>query len=178
EFRNGSDASGTGVFEITGSSVSITLGNDPQTHTNYRGQYKQNSLSTLKYAMDASGVSSIDLLLNTSGTADPTVNLGGTLDFDFSALSDTIGDIVLIDQAGVNAITGTFSSFAEGDTVHTFGSGNSYQLTYLYDAGADAQTNDLALLEQVTQVIPEPSAFAIWALGLLGLAWYGRRKRK
>jgi len=25
--------------------------------------------------------------------------------------------------------------------------------------------------------IPEPSTFAIWALGLLGLAWYGRRRK-
>jgi uncharacterized protein (TIGR03382 family) len=28
-----------------------------------------------------------------------------------------------------------------------------------------------------TTVIPEPSAAAIWALGLLALAWYGRRRR-
>ena len=27
-------------------------------------------------------------------------------------------------------------------------------------------------------VIPEPSTFLIWALGLLGLAWYARRRRK
>jgi len=27
------------------------------------------------------------------------------------------------------------------------------------------------------QIIPEPSAFLIWSLGLLGLAWYARRRR-
>jgi len=27
-------------------------------------------------------------------------------------------------------------------------------------------------------IIPEPSSLAIWALGLLGLAWYGRRRRR
>lgn len=28
-----------------------------------------------------------------------------------------------------------------------------------------------------TALIPEPSTLMIWALGLLGLAWYGRRRK-
>jgi MYXO-CTERM domain-containing protein len=28
------------------------------------------------------------------------------------------------------------------------------------------------------EIIPEPSTLAIWSLGLLGLAWYGRRRRR
>ena len=29
----------------------------------------------------------------------------------------------------------------------------------------------------ITQAVPEPSTFLIWSLGLLGLAWYARRRR-
>ena len=29
-----------------------------------------------------------------------------------------------------------------------------------------------------SDVIPEPASIAIWLLGLLGLAWYGRRRRR
>jgi MYXO-CTERM domain-containing protein len=38
--------------------------------------------------------------------------------------------------------------------------------------------NFSATLVGVTGVIPEPSTFIIWSLGLLGLAWYGRRRRR
>jgi hypothetical protein len=40
-------------------------------------------------------------------------------------------------------------------------------------------TTDLSdFLAASTTVIPEPSTFLIWSLGLIGLAWFGRRRRK
>jgi len=38
--------------------------------------------------------------------------------------------------------------------------------------------NFSATLVGVTGIIPEPSTFIIWTLGLLGLAWHGRRRRR
>jgi MYXO-CTERM domain-containing protein len=37
--------------------------------------------------------------------------------------------------------------------------------------------NGFELSQAAPEIIPEPSTFLIWALGLLGLAWCGRRRR-
>jgi hypothetical protein len=31
--------------------------------------------------------------------------------------------------------------------------------------------------QRLSAVVPEPSTFLIWSLGLIGLAWYARRRR-
>ncbi|NQT39038.1 MAG: hypothetical protein HQ581_16185 [Planctomycetes bacterium] len=44
---------------------------------------------------------------------------------------------------------------------------------------ATRQDRQIAIDEfEIYQAVPEPSAFAIWAIALAGLAWYGRRRRK
>ena len=43
--------------------------------------------------------------------------------------------------------------------------------------GGTIESASLTIGYAAAEVIPEPSTFLIWSLGLLGLAWYGRRRR-
>ena len=107
---------------------------------------------TLKYTMDASGVTEVDI--------NGTVNLTNLPDLvlDMSLLGPGVGDITLINNDGVDAIVGTFNvtGLAPGWTV-------SY-------TGSDGLGNDLVL---VAPVIPEPAG-----LGLVGLALLAVRRKR
>jgi len=57
--------------------------------------------------------------------------------------------------------------------------GNARQVIFSDDAGlANGTCTPLTVPEPSALVIPEPSTFTIWALGVLGLGWYAWRKRK
>jgi hypothetical protein len=43
--------------------------------------------------------------------------------------------------------------------------------------GSTDRTRYIGLAYELVRVIPEPSTFLIWSLGLLGLAWCARRRR-
>lgn len=151
---------GTGTFEVVGTGGSVSVGRD----------YTQTAAQTLRFTMDAAGVSSIDVV--------GAVTLAGVLDtnFNFAAAGITnafqLGDIVLIDNAGSDAIVGAFDGLTELIQVYDFGDGSGYWLTYQYDAGGGF-FNDLALV-----TVPEPSALVLLLLGGgIGLGVFGRRRR-
>jgi hypothetical protein len=155
------DRSGDGKFELQGSLASVEW----KTNATFGGK------STLSFVADAAGVSSI---LMSSNTATLSIGSGALLSLNLAALKTAAKDLVLINNCGVNPISGTFTNFAEG-AKFDFTDGSYYTLTYVYDFGGDGAKNDLAL---VAHPIPEPSALALLAGGLVGLLAYAWRKRK
>ncbi len=154
-------STGTGKFEIEDITAIITCSGDATIGAN----------GTLSYVASADGVGVI-VLDDAAGTL--TINAAAELAFDLSAMNTAASDILLVDNYGTDAISGEFASYGEGDTVHTFGDGSYYTLTYVYDAGNDvAANNDMALV-----AVPEPAALALLATGLLGLLAYAWRKWK
>ena len=81
-------------------------------------------------------------------------------------------DLISILDAGVYDLTGTTATHLG--------------LFDLQNGGIDGWTGRHTGIAEIEvfgapagdDVIPEPSTLAIWALGLLGLGWYGRRRRK
>ncbi|MFT5127556.1 MAG: T5SS/PEP-CTERM-associated repeat protein [Rhodothermales bacterium] len=129
---------GAGTFKLTGSDATVTVS---------PAGYAQNGTSALRFVVGASGVSPIDVT--------GPVDVDGILGLDFAALDQVVGDIVLINNDGSDAITGVFNNAnrAEGDTVVTFTNGDTYSLTYQYEAGGDGEANDIALLAPRRTVI-------------------------
>jgi len=87
----------------------------------------------------------------------------------------------VLDDAGVAMADGVISNYTTLD----LGGVTATHLA-LFDMrsnGTDGWTgrhiilSEIEVFETATTIIPEPSTFAIWSLGLLGLAWFGRRKR-
>jgi hypothetical protein len=148
---------GTALFHIDGSGAS-SVSTNASTVEVFDG-------GTMQFTMDGSGVTPFTA---SGATVDVSA---GSLAFDFSALSGTIGDIPLIDKTSGGAITGPFSNAADG-TLYPVGSG-SYLLSYSAGDG-----NDLWLLEQAAATVPEPSTFALAALGMLALGLAGWRPRR
>jgi hypothetical protein len=118
--------SGTALFEVIGTGPSVTfncnvglvvVGTGPED-------------ATLKYTMDAGGVSPIEVNGSVTLTDSPHLVL------DFSTVP-AVGDITLIDNDGSDLISGTFDSAPEGTT---YGPGDAWTLTYV---GGDG--NDLVL---------------------------------
>jgi len=91
-----------------------------------------------------------------------------TLDFD---------DFTFNPVAGFGA--GTYTLFDTGSLLGSIGTATG--TIGAYNGTLSLSGGDVLL--SVTGagppgVIPEPSTFTIWSLGLLGLAWYGRRRRR
>jgi len=95
---------------------------------------------------------------------------GGSADFStiFGDGGDGGGGVVilryLLDESFDQAVGGSEFTFNDGL--------NDYRV-HVFNAGGDFVVNAAP-----STVIPEPSTLAIWALGLLGLGWYGHRRRK
>jgi len=96
-------------------------------------------------------------------------DLPGLLDF---LNADTDGVVTLLLESDQDAGDGNaFKTFATKETTALDGGSPSGP------AGTWAPYLELAYVRAHPDVIPEPSSLLIWALGLLGLGWYGWRKR-
>jgi len=120
-----------------------------------------------------------------TGTLDVSAIAGtGGLKFDLDTIADS--DKVVVGSS-LNIGTLDFSDF-------TFtGLGGFWQGEYLLfqassiignigSAAGEVGTFDATLIQQgndilLQVIVPEPSTFLIWALGLIGLAWCARRRR-
>ncbi len=140
---SGDVAAGTGTYNISGGILgtlgTLSLGQGVSGTLNVIGSvatigvsgYAQDANGSLNFTADANGVTTIQV--------DGDVALGGQLSVDLGALTAKPYAIKLIDNMGVNAVSGVFANATEGDN---FG---VYELTYLYDSG-DSYANDVALV--------------------------------
>ena len=116
--------------------------------------------STAVLAVDVGTASSFDVIKVTG-----TVNLGGaTLALNIASGLTFTGPIILIDNDGTDAFTGTFANVAQGSIVNS--GGYSFVASYV---GGDG--NDFTLT-----AVPEPSTYVGGGF-LLGLFAWSQRKR-
>jgi hypothetical protein len=97
---------------------------------------------------------------------------GGSLVALFSSGSYALGDkLFILLNDGFDAITGTYSGFAQGATVATYG-GFDWAISYLADSAGNTFIggNDIALM-----AVPEPNAAAL--IGGFGVLALLRRRR-
>ncbi len=108
--------------------------------------------------------------INVTGSVDIT---GGSLSALFTAGTYAANDLIFILlNDGSDAITGTYASLAQGDTVTTYG-GFNWNISYLGDSVGNTFTGGNDIVLQAV-VIPEP---ATALLGCLGLLFLLRRRR-
>jgi len=88
---------------------------------------------------------------------------GGTMALNFTG-EDTVAGLYF---DGIPQASGTWGRLGHATADHT----SAF-------FGSNVNANGLLFVPASTDVIPEPSTFAIWALGLLGLGWYARRRRR
>jgi len=113
----------------------------------------------LRMILDASGVTPIlsgllgNLVDGPRFRSADTKGPGAMLDIDFSALTTTIGDILLVNNRTADELDGSlgsdeaFENAPEGTILHTFGDGTAYQVSYAFTApDGMGEANDLALL--------------------------------
>lgn len=115
----------------------------------------------------------------TPGTQHDQISVTGTVDITGGSLTTLFtgtyapGDMIfLLLNDDSDAITGTYSGFAQGAVVSTYG-GFDWQISYLANSGGSPTFtggNDIALM-----AVPEPNAAAL--LGGLGLLALIRRRR-
>jgi hypothetical protein len=142
----GSTVSNTvGKFTVEGSAPSITM------KKLYVASDGTNvGTGTLEFKIGNSGVSKIQVT-DASGTIIDGGGGGGVANLLISFIGSSMaaGNIVLVENTSTGAVNGVFDTMnsgpaAEGTQIVL--SGNTYQLTYVYAAGADALTNDIALV--------------------------------
>lgn len=152
------ESSGNGIFTVVGTGPTEISSND-------RLEIEVNG--TLRMILDASGVTPI-----LSGLAGNLVDgprfrsasangPGSMLDIDFSALTTTIGDILLVNNRTADVLDGTlgsdqaFENAPEGTILHTFGDGTAYQVSYAFTApDGMGEANDLALIAIDSSFLP------------------------
>ena len=151
------------------------VGSDPdQVHLNGFVSWNYNSTPTLQYTLDANGVTPFSI--GGEGEFHPhnQQSIDGFITIEVAGIDDylagvgNVGDVIdlVVCSSGLNYPTaanwttglvddgkGLVSVHANGVTLEVLGGGP-------------------------TDVIPEPSTLVIWALGLLALALYARRRRK
>jgi fibronectin-binding autotransporter adhesin len=136
---------------------------------------------TVNDNLDLNGILSVEISGTTAGTGYDQLGVNGAVDISGSTLS-TIFDtftpvngnlLFILLNDGTDAITGTFSGFAQDAIVANYG-GFDWKISYNADSTANTFTgtpngNDIALM-----AVPEPRAALLGGLGLLILL---RRRR-
>ena len=143
----------------------VTPGNSPGILT-VNGDYSQAGEFTAEIAGTTAGSGYDQIAVN--GTVDIT---GGSLVAIFSG-SYTANDLLFILlNDSTDAITGTYTGFAQGDTVVSYG-GFDWQISYTADSTGSTFTggNDIALM-----AVPEPNVAAL--IGGFGILALLRRRR-
>ncbi|MGL4399255.1 MAG: autotransporter-associated beta strand repeat-containing protein [Luteolibacter sp.] len=145
----------------------INPGNSPGI-LDVNGNYTQAGL----YTAEVNGL--------TAGSGHDQINVTGTVNITGGSLSTiftgtySLGDMIFILlNDGVDAIAGTYTGFAQGATVTSFG-GFDWQISYLANSGGSPSFsggNDIALM-----AIPEPDAAGMLIGGVGVLALLRRRR--
>lgn len=113
-------------------------------------------LTTGNLALNAGGTASFELNGATAGTQHDQIDVNGTVNLGGATLELSIGGsfgigntLILIDNDGVDAITGTFDGLAEGTNLTR--SGYTFQISYAGGSG-----NDAVLTVRGAPVAPPP----------------------
>jgi|GEM_PF-1920773 len=171
---------GCGVNTVTGADISQQVGKlivDGALSTiNMKTLYvggdgTKTGTGIVEFKVGASGVSKISLsnAAILDGGAVPTAGIANLILTATAPLG--AGDIVLVDTTSATAVAGIFDQLngvagAAGQGASVALGGNSYTLSYIYDAttGIDGNGNDIALV-----YVPEPATLAVLGLGGLFL---------
>ena len=136
--RNFNMNQGAGILNLVGEADgNFTIANN----------YSQNSVSTLNFETGATDLNRLQVTNN--------VNLGnGVLNVDFTNFTApsafTHGELVLIDNAGGNAVNGIFAGMPAGTSVFQFPDGNTeYVISYTGNTG-----NDVTLVPALVDADP------------------------
>jgi len=193
-----------GSVTISGTSVSIngTDGSGISVYTDSRndtetsaGATDGNDINITATSGDVTIAGGLDLSSGLNGPAnnegDLTISavngsiILGALDFDLmhnvtldAGLVTVTGDLLSANLIG-GVSTDSFFSVTSDVLYDKDVAANNYLSGSTYDiwlSGSESQY-DLRPLPTAAGVIPEPSTLLIWALGLLGLGLYGRRRR-
>ena len=120
--------------------------------------------------IESFGMLCSDQELGTADTAEGLMELYFDGQFVFSRSTDT----TLADLTDVNNWLGRSNWSGDGNFDGKF---NEFRIYGWALTEGQILGNFLAGPDQLNNVIPEPSTFLIWSLGLLGVAWCGRRRR-
>jgi len=170
----------TGGIEIKANGI-VSFGGGPG---NYRNSDLGDGLITIHEGGQLQAHNSVldqDFLfdINSTGTTTPFIsggdgsnwNASGEWTFDLTDAGNTIGDLWNIVGVGGAATYDTgfgIAGFTEDSGVWT-GIANDAEYQF------DQSTGALSVTAEVT--VPEPSTFALAALSLIGLGWFGWRRR-
>ncbi len=153
--RTGATVSGIGALGVTSIEAGGTIapGQSPgvisTSDFTLRGAYSAEIAATTSHDQ-----------IDVTGTVDVS---GGTLNLIFSGTYAWGDEIIIVNNDGTDAVTGTFTGLNEGDTATTYG-GFDWVTSYLAGDG-----NDISVM-----AVPEPSSSLLAALGALALL---RRRR-
>jgi hypothetical protein len=180
-FVGGSGEAGAeGTLTVVGSDPVISMRKMYVGAKDSKGTYP--GIGTIAFEVGSDGVSPIQMYdsiyLDPGNDAASIANLVVTL-----TAAPPAADIVLLEDTGGGSIYGKFDFVNGVDAIEgaavvlNYGNTNYfYDLTYLYDAANDGNTNDIALLINNVVSIPEPATIVLIAFSSLLFGYKGRIK--